>query len=503
MRHNWPSVGWNLGIDGDGDDEFYTSNPSYRMIMPITGSDAGILQLKGTATGTAGEKRTTVPEVVHAAFSPDSNFRLNGILNTDTFSSDWASSANSGTYLANALVVYNGTIYKNITGANTNTPPDTDNINWSTTGSSLWENDSVNTRIQLKRLSTGAIRPTNNGVFIKDNGNVGVGTNNPGAPLDVAGRIWQTSTGNSVFLGTGAGANDDLTTNNNVFVGYQTGAANSGGADNTAVGYQALNTITTANNITAIGSLALANNSSSNNTAMGYEALTTNTSGVNNTAMGYQSLFRNTGGDRNVAVGYYTLANVTTGNDNIGIGDQAGDNTTTGSNNISIGNGAQPEFRTTSNQVTIGNGSNNSFRINGTWTNASDRRLKKEINYTVPGLRLINKLKPADFLYLNTTNGKKDVGFIAQDVAQVMEEEGYDHVNIVQLLDGEAGTLGVKYTSFISILTQAVQELDAALKKSQQALQEQQAAFDLKLAQQQKEIDALKALIKGNYYSFL
>jgi len=40
--------------------------------------------------------------------------------------------------------------------------------------------------------------------------------------------------------------------------------------------------------------------------------------------------------------------------------------------------------------------------------------------------------------------------------------------------------------------------LDAVLKKSQQALQEQQAAFDLKLAQQQKEIEELKLLFKGN-----
>lgn len=108
MRHNWPSVGWNLGIDADGDDKFYTSNPSYRMIMPTTGNDAGILQLKGTRTGTLGDKRYTVPEVVHAAFSSDSNIRLNGILNTDTFSTDWQSNTDGGAYLTNAIVAYNG-----------------------------------------------------------------------------------------------------------------------------------------------------------------------------------------------------------------------------------------------------------------------------------------------------------------------------------------------------------------------------------------------------------
>lgn len=132
MRHNWPSIGWNLGIDADGDDKFYTSNPSYRMIMPTSGSDSGILQFKGTATGTAGEKRSTVPEVVHASFSPDSNFRLNGILNTDTFSTEWESNTNGGSYLTNAIVIHDGAFYKNLTGTNTDVTPNLNTTNWET-----------------------------------------------------------------------------------------------------------------------------------------------------------------------------------------------------------------------------------------------------------------------------------------------------------------------------------------------------------------------------------
>ena len=91
---------------------------------------------------------------------------------------------------------------------------------------------------------------------------------------------------------------------------------------------------------------------------------------------------------------------------------------------------------------------------------------------------------------MNTTNGKKDVGFIAQDVEQALEEIGYGHTDIVQVFDEEAGTLGLKYTSFISILTQAVKELDAALKKSQQAQQEQKTEFE-------KTIEEQNALIQG------
>ena len=55
------------------------------------------------------------------------------------------------------------------------------------------------------------------------NDRVGIGTTTPGAPLDVNGPIWQTGTGQSVFIGEGAGANDDLSNNQNVFVGYQAG----------------------------------------------------------------------------------------------------------------------------------------------------------------------------------------------------------------------------------------------------------------------------------------
>jgi hypothetical protein len=134
IRHNWPSVGWNLGVDADGDDQFYSSNPSYRMIFPTTGTDAGILQLKGTRTGTLGAKRTTETEVVHAAFSPDSNIRLNGILNTDTFSTDLQSNTDGGAYLTNAIVAYNGIFYRNLTGTNSNATPDSDITNWTTAG---------------------------------------------------------------------------------------------------------------------------------------------------------------------------------------------------------------------------------------------------------------------------------------------------------------------------------------------------------------------------------
>ena len=134
IRPNWPSVGWNLRVDENGADTFYTSNPSYRIIEELGGTNGGSLLIKGTASGTAGEPRLSVPEVVHATFSPDSNLRLGGDLNTDSFSTAWQSDTDGGSYLTNAIVIYNGVFYKNRTGTNTDTAPDADITNWTTTG---------------------------------------------------------------------------------------------------------------------------------------------------------------------------------------------------------------------------------------------------------------------------------------------------------------------------------------------------------------------------------
>jgi len=81
--------------------------------------------------------------------------------------------------------------------------------------------------------------------------------------------------GESVFLGSGAGANDDGTNNQNV-----------------AVGNYALN----------------ANTTGEWNTANGYIALYNNETGHSNTANGYSALYSNTTGDYNTANGSLALS---------------------------------------------------------------------------------------------------------------------------------------------------------------------------------------------------
>ena len=51
----------------------------------------------------------------------------------DDFSIRWSSQTNGGVYLVNDLVNYNGVLYKNITGTNSDTTPDADITNWELT----------------------------------------------------------------------------------------------------------------------------------------------------------------------------------------------------------------------------------------------------------------------------------------------------------------------------------------------------------------------------------
>ena len=196
----------------------------------------------------------------------------------------------------------------------------------------------------------------NEGVFVASDGKVGIGTSSPGGNLDVAGGIWQTGTGQSVFLGEGAGNSDNLSDNRNVFVGYRSGYSNTTGYNNTASGYQALYSNTTGFENIASGYQALYSNIEGfENIATGYQALYSNTEGVNNIANGKQALYSNTEGANNIANSYQALYSNTTGSNNIANGYQALYSNTIGGNNIA--NGSAALYSNTEGYNNIANGS--------------------------------------------------------------------------------------------------------------------------------------------------
>lgn len=167
------------------------------------------------------------------------------------------------------------------------------------------------------------------------------------------GQIEVLNTGQSVFVGEGAGANDDLSFNGNVFIGYTAGQVNVTGSNNTGIGAFALNSnLSTAN--TAIGYRNLeANSTGFNNTSIGFSSLANNVDGNYNTALGYRCLFNNVSGSNNIAIGSDALSD-NTADYNVGIGASVMANNTTGTLNVAVGRNALTSNVTGSNNVAVG-----------------------------------------------------------------------------------------------------------------------------------------------------
>ncbi len=156
-------------------------------------------------------------------------------------------------------------------------------------------------------FDTGMIENKGFGIEMNDEPKLWVSTDNK---VTIRNRLIFEDAGRSVFIGEDAGKNDDLTDNNNVYLGHWAGNASVVGENNVAIGTEAFS-----------GSL----------------------------------------GSYNFALGTHALQNNTNGNDNIGIGNFAGYDSD-GSNNILIGSGAGESLIGTRN-IIIGRelGSNNTL----------------------------------------------------------------------------------------------------------------------------------------------
>lgn len=304
-------------------------------------------------------------------------------------------------------------------------------------------------------------------------------------PSGVSGRIGVFDTGNSVFIGEEAGANDDLSDNRNVFVGRFAGRLNTTGLVNTASGYVALNSNTTGSSNTAAGAYALfSGTTSSGNTAAGAYALYSSTTGGNNAAFGWGSCYYNTTGTFNTAAGFNALRF-----------------TTTGANNTSYSNCAGLGYNTRvsgNNQVQLGNSTTTTYAY-GAVQDRSDARDKADVRDTMLGLDFINRLRPVDFRWdmrddyfdeIEETDpetgetvtklvavpkdgsrkrGRFHHGLIAQEVASVLKDTGLDFGGYQDHNYSGNGedVLSIGYTELIAPLIRAVQELAsevAALK---------------------------------------
>lgn len=166
--------------------------------------------------------------------------------------------------------------------------------------------------------------------------------------------FYPNNSGFSLFIGGGAGANDDLSNNYNHFVGYMAGNATTNGANNVGFGREVLKANTLGFGNTAMGMAALEANTTGNfNLAVGYRPLFLNDIGDNNIALGKAALRNNTSGYYNIAMGDSTLYNHQTGFYNMALGNDALFNNT-GNRNLAIGNGAARGNTTASYNLAIG-----------------------------------------------------------------------------------------------------------------------------------------------------
>ena len=121
----------------------------------------------------------------------------------------------------------------------------------------------------------------------------------------------------------------------------------------------------------------------------------------------------------------------------------------------------------TNNNSTLGfsNGSNVAVLSNsGVWTNASDRRLKKNIHPTRYGIDAVMKLQPVD--YDMKDSGESQVGLIAQDVQEVIPE-------LVITPTTTSGNYTLSYGNLTAVAIKAIQDLKHANDNLREIVEQQ------------------------------
>jgi len=89
----------------------------------------------------------------------------------------------------------------------------------------------------------------------------------------------------------------------------------------------------------------------------------------------------------------------------------------------------------------------------GVFTDASDIALKSDIETLPYGLETVLQLKPVSYDYKKT--GQADIGFIAQEVEQIIPE----------VVFGENGSKSMSYGHLVAVLTKALQEMHARIEE--------------------------------------
>ena len=274
------------------------------------------------------------------------------------------------------------------------------------------------------------------------------------------------------------------TKSENVAIGYQAGTAVTSGGRLVIIGSEAGSTLTT-----SIRSVIIGHDAGKSITDNGWDsvhigdAAGQNVTGQKNTSVGKDAMLKASGTSDNsecTAIGQRALRALRTGNQNTALGASAGDEMQTGSNSTMIGYHAQASSTSASNEITLGDSNIATLRCAVTSiTSLSDERDKSEIKDLQYGLDFINSLQPREFIWNNraetrtntdidgnetevefysANKGKKDFGFIAQEVQSV------DDDTLRLVYDENPDKLEMSYGKLVPVLVQAIKELKAEVE---------------------------------------
>ena len=149
---------------------------------------------------------------------------------------------------------------------------------------------------------------------------------------------------------------------------------------------------------------------------------------------------------------------------------------------ILVINNAQPSSATGSNEITLGNSSISALRCQVALTVLSDKRDKDDITDLDSSLNLIEGLKPVKFKWdkrdwyengISDGSKKEDkinVGFIAQDLKELQEQNDMKYLNLVYESNPEK--LEATYGNLLPPLIKAVQELIIKVRKQREEIDE-------------------------------
>lgn len=182
---------------------------------------------------------------------------------------------------------------------------------------------------------------TKSDLSLGQRGGFAVGSFNPSLANKIT--TFTSLTAQNNFIGHESGLKTDPKNGGlyNSFFGYQTGKLNVTGTSNVFIGYQSGMANTASNNVFIGYQSGLVNTSGYNNIFLGYKSGWSNTIGDNNVFIGNETGYKTTGavlrGDGNVFIGYFTGHENITGTGNSFIGYMAG-YSSKGKQNAFVGN---------------------------------------------------------------------------------------------------------------------------------------------------------------------